>query len=66
MPKNFSIVNFLINPRTKYFFNLKAMEQIFSIFQEIDFVIKQLKLNGKIPNTEENEEIKEELWLEVK
>ena len=61
MPKNFSIVNFLINPRTKYFFNLKAMEQIFSIFQEIDFVIKQLKLNGKIPNTEENEEIKEEL-----
>ena len=66
MPKIFSIVNCLINPRTKYFFNLKAMEQIFSIFQEIDFVIKQLKLNGKIPNTEENEEIKEELWLEVK
>ncbi len=41
---------------------IKAMEQIFSIFQEIDLVIKQLKLNGKIQNTEEDEEeIKEEL-----
>lgn len=38
------------------------MEQIFSLFQEIDFVIKQLKLNGQIKDTEENEEeMKEEL-----